>query len=87
MYSNLSIKKTFIKFSSDDSDELWAAYVEKAYAKLYGSYEAINGGNGVEAMVDLTGGFGLCSELEPEFADETFRFLYENQTESWFCKP
>ena len=80
------INNTLTKNWSDDSDELWAAYVEKAYAKLYGSYEAINGGNGVEAMVDLTGGFGLCSELDPYFADDTFRFLYENQTEFWFCK-
>ena len=34
---------------------LWVPFLEKAYAKIYGSYHAISGGWIHEAMFDLTG--------------------------------
>ncbi|CAM9184574.1 unnamed protein product [Hapterophycus canaliculatus] len=42
-------------------NEQWVPMIEKAYAKLHGTYESINGGSVGEALVDLTG--GCCENM------------------------
>ena len=46
----------------------WAAIVEKAFAKIFGSYAALEGGRCIEALVDLTG--GVCQQLKIDPATE-----------------
>jgi hypothetical protein len=35
--------------------ETWVPLIEKAYAKLHGDYQSLNGGYSAEAIEDLTG--------------------------------
>ncbi|XP_052800225.1 calpain-A-like isoform X2 [Mya arenaria] len=49
-------KGQLIFLRNSDPNEFWAPLLEKAYAKLYGSYSAIHGGQLHGALQDLTGG-------------------------------
>ncbi|CAG7838641.1 unnamed protein product [Allacma fusca] len=55
---------------SETANEFWSALLEKAYAKLCGSYGAMDGGNLCDALVDFTSGLAEMILLKEGYRDE-----------------
>lgn len=65
-------------FSRSHGNELWVLLLEKAYAKLHGSYALLRGGWAAEGMMDLTG----CPTLNIDFTTTEGKSIIENN-ELW----
>ncbi|XP_061599295.1 calpain-A-like [Cololabis saira] len=58
-----TINGRLIFVRSKDPTEFWPALLEKAYAKVCGSYSDMTAGTPAEALVDFTGGVHICVQL------------------------
>uniref|UniRef100_A0A3Q0SCI3 Calpain 12 n=1 Tax=Amphilophus citrinellus TaxID=61819 RepID=A0A3Q0SCI3_AMPCI len=73
----LPIREGRLLFSySRTRNEFWSALVEKAYAKLIGSYGSLKGGNISEGMEDFTGGIARSLNI----SSRTPRVLWRSLT-------
>lgn len=63
-------------FTRSVGSELWVLLLEKCYAKMYGSYDIIEGGHPALALRDLTGAPYDC--LESSDPDEVWKYIKES---------
>ncbi|XP_049291846.1 calpain-A-like isoform X1 [Anopheles funestus] len=70
-----TLRGQLVYIKSSTKHEFWSALLEKAYAKLFGSYEALSGGSASEAMEDFTG--GLTEGYEMKDAPDTLFEMIE----------
>ncbi len=73
---------TLVYLRSRDDNEFWCSLIEKAYAKWYGSYQALTSGLASEAAVDLTGGIPekidlTSTTMSPQRIFHTLRAAYD----------
>ena len=62
-------------FTKSNGPELWVLLIEKAYAKLFGGYDIIEGGLPQYALKDLTG--APYDQLESSDPNEVWNLLWE----------
>ena len=65
-------------FTHCNGSELWVLLLEKAYAKLHGSYADIESGIAGVALSDLTGGPCFVHKLEEEDPDTVWKVLCQH---------
>ncbi|CAH1253327.1 CAPN9 [Branchiostoma lanceolatum] len=74
-YQGESQSPEYFSVHSSNGKEFWSALLEKAYAKLHGSYESLNLGFTSDALVDFTGGITERYDTQDELPDDLYKML------------
>ncbi len=69
-------KQNQLAFSKANGPELWVLLLEKAWAKLHGSYARIEAGDPAETLRDLTGAPAYSYKLKD--TPNIWKIFYEN---------
>ncbi|XP_055338337.1 calpain-C-like [Paramacrobiotus metropolitanus] len=69
---------------SQQTKQFWPSLLEKAYAKLHGSYEAIKYGNILDGLANLTGGAAESVPITPDSCNLVFNTVL-NKTSIVTC--
>ncbi len=77
-YFPCSSKRQGPCFSKANGNEMWVLLLEKAYAKIYGSYANIESGIVLNAMRDLTGAPGESLKIKERKPMDVFKWLLAN---------
>mmetsp|Transcript_5690 Transcript_5690/g.9023 ORF Transcript_5690/g.9023 Transcript_5690/m.9023 type:complete len:128 (+) Transcript_5690:423-806(+) len=70
-------------FSRANGNELWVLILEKAWAKLHGSYERIEAGFAHNVMTDLTGAPAFDLGIEEEGEDVVWEKLVAGEKKNY----
>ncbi|KAJ3662394.1 hypothetical protein Zmor_006745 [Zophobas morio] len=76
-----TVDNELVYLRSSDRREFWPSLLEKAYAKFYGSYKNIEGGQITEALEDLCGGL---SEFYSASHEQIYEIMYVSYQRSSF---
>ena len=69
-------------FSKGKDNELWVILLEKAYAKAFGSYYTIEGGDPADALRDLTGAPTEAMDDQQD-TNKLWRFVLNAEKSHW----
>lgn len=78
-YLPTSARRPVFTDQNEQRGELWSALLEKAFAKVHGSYAAIEGGDPLDALQDLSGSPVLRLDLTKARADATMKEAFFQQ--------